>query len=187
MIEFKHKTLNHSKKKFKVDIEYDGMLIKKDHEPTNMGAPELGKYDCWSDIYRLEQHLKNGECDAAFFILITNDPRYFDESVGKGSKYGGFSLYDEKRSGDKEWTIDGKILSSLSLSNKQIDAIKNTLGALRYNNPIFSIKGNYNKSKFEDYSKVNNYQRQGKEMKCDEYKQLVIKIQNRKATCSTHI
>ncbi len=104
-IEFKHKTYSNQKTK-SVKIMYGDLVIKEDHIPTNMGAVDLGGYDCWSDIERLQYYKDNNECDKAYFIFITNDKRYWD---GNDSSYVGFSITENDRGSKKRyWEVIDK-------------------------------------------------------------------------------
>lgn len=96
-IEFKYKT-----KENKVVINNDeGIpIILKNHLAQN-----LGRYDCWKDIERLEFHVKKKDADQGFFIFVTNDNAYKNDNNLEKSKFGqAFSIKDgNHQAGKKEW------------------------------------------------------------------------------------
>lgn len=103
MIEFKHKTANTSNKSLEVKMKIDDKLSLT-LEPTQMGAQNLGKFDCWSDIERLEDYVydkddndESIDVKRAYFILITNDEAYLKD-VNENSRFGNdFSLNEKKK------------------------------------------------------------------------------------------
>lgn len=78
MIEFKYKIKDTS---LKLPIA-QGVLFS----PAKNGSVNLACYDCWHDIERIEKHKLNRKVQNGFFILITNDSKFW---TGKyQSKYG---------------------------------------------------------------------------------------------------
>ena len=126
-IEFKHKTFgcdNHPL--FLVPLSFKGFKIG-DYAPTNMGAVDLGSYDCWSDIERLEYYKSKSVCQNAYFIFITNDQRYWDSKATKRThKFCGFSIADgDRKQSGRIWkyTDESKNPVTRTLSeNKSIGA-----------------------------------------------------------------
>lgn len=96
-IEFKYKT-----KENKVVINNDEgtPIILKNHLAQN-----LGRYDCWKDIERLEFHVKKKDADQGFFIFVTNDDAYLTDKKLEKSKFGqAFSIKaGNYEAGKKEW------------------------------------------------------------------------------------
>lgn len=71
LIEFKYLTAEYSE-----DIKKDMITLSvKDQQ-----ARDIRRYDCWKDIYRIEQYVESKDTDISygFFILITNDDNYWD-------------------------------------------------------------------------------------------------------------
>lgn len=99
-IEFKHKTTNTEKGSLKVTVKNANISITP--KPNSLN---LGRFDCWSDIERLESYRMSSKLGIsnAFFILITNDSRYWKQP--KGGKFGDAFRMDCKRFalGDKMW------------------------------------------------------------------------------------
>jgi hypothetical protein len=104
-IEFKHKTTNTSKESLKVKVKDAGVEIK----PTKMDAQNLGRFDCWSDIERLESYRldKNSNISNAFFILISNDSKYWGED-GDGKFGNAFAMNSSHFDADLDGNIIGK-------------------------------------------------------------------------------
>ena len=113
-IEFKHKTKNNTKKTLVLETSEGIKFAPKYH-----AAQDLGRYDCWHDIERLEIYKRDGESTNGFFIFITNDNSYW-ESDG-GGKYGNaFNMKPTHyNSGIKSW-INPNVNS---VSNKRLKAI----------------------------------------------------------------
>ena len=99
LIEFKHKTTNTSNKSFKIPLPFDeGYFV-----PTSMAAQDLGKFDCWSDIERLEKLINVEKIyDNGFFILVSNDDLYWKNTKENNTHGRDFSL-DSFRKGTKSW------------------------------------------------------------------------------------
>lgn len=104
LIEFKYKTKNLAKKENRVKFP---VYLGGELPLANDGAQNLNRYDCWRDIYRIEQNVKNSKNSASsqqvkiengFFIFITNDDLYKkddgESSFCDGNTDGMFSLKD---------------------------------------------------------------------------------------------
>lgn len=74
LIEFKYKTKNEGQKN-KQRMQYP-VVLGGALELANHGAQNLNRYDCWRDIYRIEQNVKHKAVNNGFFIFVTNDPLY---------------------------------------------------------------------------------------------------------------
>ncbi len=72
LIEFKYKTKNSKSKAQQWELK-----SKVKVELANHAAQNLGCYDCWSDIERIEKNVKSGRVKNGFFIFITNDSLYW--------------------------------------------------------------------------------------------------------------
>lgn len=105
LIEFKYKTKNLATKQNRVKFP---VYLGGELPLANDGAQNLNRYDCWRDIYRIEQNVKNSKNPASsqqvkiengFFIFITNDDLYKKDdgepSFCDGNKVGMFSLKGE--------------------------------------------------------------------------------------------
>ena len=85
LVEFKYKTANHTKKP-----EYFELLSGQSIPLKNHSAIDLGWYDSWKDISRIEKCIlgrsyiagKKGVINISngFFIMITNDKGYWEKS-----------------------------------------------------------------------------------------------------------
>ena len=121
-IEFKHKTKNDGKLSLTVPV----YGIQCSFAPKYHGAQNLGRYDCWHDIQRIEDYKTNGKATNGFFIFLTNDDAYWKKD---GSKTFGtdFSLKNNRKTQKTmNWPPNINI---------------NSIGNIR-NTPIV-IKGNY--------------------------------------------
>ncbi len=139
LIEFKYKTKNETQKnkqRMQYPIIFGGALALANH-----GAQNLNRYDCWRDIYRIEQNVIESkkpnnkskvQVSNGFFIFVTNDPLYENEDGTTSFCYqntkGMFSL--KKGSHDAQLK---RVNPSLSVK---------TAGAFRLNNDI-DIQNDY--------------------------------------------
>lgn len=76
LIEFKYKTKNDATidKREWFPVAFGGKLPL-----ANDGAHNPNRYDCWRDIYRIEQNVKNKKVKNGFFLFVTNDEAYINE------------------------------------------------------------------------------------------------------------
>lgn len=128
-IEFKHKTTNKSHGSLKVTVKNANIQITP--KPNSLNP---GRFDCWSDIERLESYRMSSELEIsnAFFILITNDSGYWKPP--KGGKYGKDFRTDCKRFAPavkmwKSWngkTVNPTQLGAISKIRNRTIEIKNT-------------------------------------------------------------
>lgn len=185
-IEFKHKTFGYEgdvKKgidPFIVPLSYKNRIIDPKFEPTNMGAVDLGSYDCWSDIERL-QYYKNmqQECDNAFFIFITNDERYWkSNATGRTHKFSGFSIADGDRcQKNRNWEYTDPAKTPV----KGTAAEKRSIGSERIKH-VPLVTNDYDRDsagniiKFEDFGKQVNYSGKSNLINFRQYKKLVLEI-----------
>ena len=96
----------------KLELKYDG----EDFALSNQGAYDFGEYDFFKDIQRLERVVADKKAKAAFGILLTNDPRYWDPPKGdswKKTTDAAFRLHEGR-------TITGK----LTWSDKTAESTK---------------------------------------------------------------
>lgn len=73
IIEFKYKTKELIDKVWTRDTNQ--VVVNK----GGNDAPDLGRYDCWKDIYRTEQFKLNGYCTNGFFVFITGVYAYLSK------------------------------------------------------------------------------------------------------------
>lgn len=178
-IEFKHKTTNTSKESLTVKVKDADVEIK----PTKMDAQDLGRFDCWSDIERLESYRldKNSTISNAFFILISNDSKYWEED-GDGKFGNSFAMNSNHFAADlngKRW----KSWDDARPKQKRPDELGSVdycdLGAISEGrNRVIRIKKPYDFD-WDDFIEVENY----KEMlaprerkQCGLYKRLIVEI-----------
>ena len=76
LIEFKYKTSNVSKNSLNVKSKYPSGIS---FYPKNHVAQNLGRYDCWKDIHRIESFINGDKNKNGFFIFLSNDHLYWDE------------------------------------------------------------------------------------------------------------
>ncbi len=175
-IEFKHKTTNTEKGSLKVTVKNANIQITP--KPNSLN---LGRFDCWSDIERLERYRGDPELGIsnAFFILITNDSGYW-KPVNNG------------KFGDK-FSMDGNPSSPLKKTWKSWDDNRpkrnnpQSLGSVDYSelgaisegrNRVIQINKQYTFD-WHDFITVPNYisMLQPSERKqCGEYRRLIVEI-----------
>ncbi len=144
-----------------------------------MGAVDLGSYDCWSDIERLQYYKnKQPECDNAFFIFITNDERYWNpNATGRVHKFSGFSIADgDRKQKNREWNY-----TDINKGKVDRNVEKNTIGLGRIDHtPLktedYEIDSMGNKIKFENFGKPVNYSGKINSIDFRQYKKLVLEI-----------
>lgn len=143
MIEFKYKTKNETQKnkqRMQYPVICGGALPLANH-----GAQNLNRYDCWRDIYRIEQNVKQKYVNNGFFIFITNDPLYKNDDGTTSFCYkstpGMFSLKNGLH----------------KAQNKRVNpyvSVK-TAGVFRLNNSI-NIQNDYD-FQYDDFQDFKNY------------------------------
>ncbi len=129
LIEFKYKTKNNAEKNKREEFPVVfGKWLKLAYD----GAHNPNRYDCWRDIYRIEQNVKHKEVNNGFFIFVTNDPLYKNvdgtTSFCYQSTPGMFSLKNGSHNAQHK-----KVNPSVSVKSA---------GAFRLNNDIY-IENNY--------------------------------------------
>ena len=172
-IEFKHKTTNTSSESLVVPVKnLPGVSII----PTSMAAQDLGRFDCWSDIERLEYYKKHG-ANLAFFILVTNDETFWND---KGEH--GFGINEPTYNPeDKKWsywdpTLDKEIKKGKKVLGKTKGSVpdnkKDSVGANR--NRVIEIK---EKHVFDwgDFI-VAKHNKNPREKFCGKYERLIVEI-----------
>ncbi len=84
-IELKYKTL-------KMNIEFDGGY----YNLKNHGAQDLGRYDFWVDVSRIEQLKQTVDnYDKGFVIMLSNDPSYWvNPKINKETVCDSFRIHD---------------------------------------------------------------------------------------------
>lgn len=127
LIEFKYKTKNiaDKDKREKFPVVFGNWL-----KLANDGAHNPNRYDCWRDIFRIEQNVKHKEVNNGFFILVTNDSAY----IGKDGSNSVFCQGD-----------DFSLMPGVHIhQTKKVDpTVKgSSAGAFRKSNPI-KIENNY--------------------------------------------
>ena len=87
----------------KLELKHDGEVFAL----SNQGAYDFGEYDYLKDIQRLEWVVADSKSKAAFGVLLTNDPRYWDPPKGESWKEttdADFRLHqDRKVTGKLAW------------------------------------------------------------------------------------
>lgn len=134
LIEFKYKTKNNAEKTKREEFP---VVFGKWLKLANDGAHNPNRYDCWRDIYRIEQNVKHKEVNNGFFIFVTNDSAYIDKD-GSNSvfcKGDDFSLMPVKHQHQTK-KVDPNVKDS-------------SAGAFRKSNPI-KIENNYD-FKYKDF------------------------------------
>lgn len=141
LIEFKYKTKNEvqkNKQRMQYPVVLGGTL-----QLANHGAQNPNRYDCWRDIYRIEQNVKHKDVNNGFFIFVTNDMAYIDKD-GSNSvfcKGDDFSLKPGKHHCQTK-NVDPTVKDS-------------SAGAFRKNNPI-KIENEYD-FQYADFQDFKNY------------------------------
>lgn len=170
-IEFKHKTTNTKKGSLKVTVKNANIQIT-----PKTGSVNLGRFDCWSDIERLENYRNSPELGItnAFFILITNDSRYWD-SDGDGKFGSGFRMNDVRFGGHsykkwKSWSDNrGKPNNPNSLGSVDYSE----LGAIsKGRNRVIHIKSSYD----FHWNTFITVQSSNPSVNCCEYRRLIVEF-----------
>lgn len=176
-IEFKHKTTNTSKESLKVKVKDAGVEIK----PTKMDAQNLGRFDCWSDIARLESYKLDKIISNAFFILISNDSKYWEED-GSGKFGNSFAMNSNHFAAD----LNGKRWKSWKDERPKHNH-PDELGSVDYcdlgaigecRNRVIKIENSY-AFDWDDYIEVENYKEMlapREKKQCGLYKRLIVEI-----------
>mgnify|MGYP000940223012 CR=1 FL=1 len=142
LIEFKYKTKNEvqkNKQRMQYPVVLGGTL-----QLANHGAQNLNRYDCWRDIYRIEQNVKHKDVNNGFFIFVTNDMAYIkkDGSNSVFCKEDDFSLKPGKHNSQTK-KVDPNVKDS-------------SAGAFRKSNPIIIENDYYFEYKdFQDFKTDN--------------------------------
>ena len=118
----------------------------------NHSAIDVRRYDCLSDISRLEKLKRDNDIDEGYFYLVTNMKGFWSEnSNNKDTVDADFRFNDKITKGIKRWSK------------------KASKGTIKHRDKLITINNNYN-VKFESYHlfETGNGHR--------EFKQLLIKI-----------
>ena len=90
----------------KLELKHDG----EDFALRNQGAYDFGEYDFLKDIHRLERIVTDRKAKAAFGVLLTNDPRYWDppkRESWKETTDADFRLHEDRKITGKLAWFDG--------------------------------------------------------------------------------
>ncbi len=110
-IELKYKT-----KKAEIEYKKEKFILK------NQAAQNLGKYDFWNDVYRIET-LKNDErlnIEKGYVIMITNDLSYLDKS-GKNAMSYNFGIYKDRVVNKETLIWQGEPSKAITNNRKILD------------------------------------------------------------------
>jgi hypothetical protein len=99
-IELKYKTAP-----LKKDIDRFGEVLQGVDVLKNHGARDLGAYDFWRDVNRIECLMKRfGNVKNGIALFLTNDQGYWTLTKdGTNPNYANFSMKDGKHSQEKNW------------------------------------------------------------------------------------
>lgn len=67
----------------------------------NVGAHDLGRYDFWKDVVRVETLVREGHVDRGFAIALTNDPSYWRAPTGRETTDRDFRLHEGREVGGR--------------------------------------------------------------------------------------
>ena len=91
---------------------------------ANHLAQNNGYYDSWSNIQQIEEYVENGTVRNGFFILLTNDWRYWDGKTGDlKTAFDGMYMHDglhkvgERRFADSDKKDHGGRADSKTIKN----------------------------------------------------------------------
>lgn len=140
LIEFKYKTKNNAEKTKREEFP---VVFGKWLKLANDGAHNPNRYDCWRDIYRIEQNVKHKEVNNGFFIFVTNDKAYIDNA-------GSNSVFCK---GDDFSLMPGRHIHQTKRVAQNVKA--SSAGAFRKSNPI-TIDNDYDfeYKDFQDFTNV---------------------------------
>jgi len=76
----------------------------------NQGAQDLGCYDFWKDVRRIE-YVRNRfhNVAAGLAVFVSNDPFYWNNSIRESSAYRNFNISDGIHSKQKKWSKEVSI------------------------------------------------------------------------------
>lgn len=147
-VEFKYLTINNAKLKASKNYKLKEPCPFIDQiEPSRMLAQDQRRFDCWSDIERMEKLISNGKISNGFFILITNDESYWNEAGT--NKLLSIKNGEEQKSGTKEWTC-----TESELTNKVKSYGKSRMRTINIKNDYKFVYKEYSKFKIDDSKKV---------------------------------
>ncbi len=115
-IEIKYKT-----KKQELDYSIFGKDVKV--ELKEQGAQDIGRYDFWKDVKRVEFLLKCPSVREGCVLFITNDSHYQVNSVERNVGYANFSMHQGRVINEKNQTeiLDWKNGVSISKGRPKIE------------------------------------------------------------------
>ena len=93
-----------------IELKYKSSLLntKVDDEIfnlTNHGAADLGRYDFWKDVQRLEGIVKNHPNAEGYAVMITNDPSYWKSPQNNNTIDSAFKIHEGQQvTGDLSWS-----------------------------------------------------------------------------------
>ena len=119
-IEFKHKTKNDDNNPISLCI-YGNPNPNDKFQPKNHGAQNLGRYDCWHDIERIENYKIQENTTNGFFVFLTNDDAYWKQQGTK--KFGNaFDMTPKTyKPASKDWVRPVNINSITKKRDRAID------------------------------------------------------------------
>lgn len=99
-IELKYKTVPLNK-----DISCFGETVNGENQLKNHGARDLGAYDFWRDVSRIECLIKKfSNVKSGIALFVTNDQGYWTlPKMGTNPNYANFSMKDGAHSREKTW------------------------------------------------------------------------------------
>lgn len=118
---------------------YDCVIDGEKFSLNNHGAQDIGRYDILKDIQRLEQMLSAEVVDEGIFILLTNDPSYYQNTGHK------------KQTVDRDFRInEGK-----NVSGQLSWGERTGKGTMKGREEPISLKGHYEMN-WNNYSQIDN-------------------------------
>ena len=117
-IEFKHKTKNDDNNPITIPIHGNPAF-----QPKNHGAQNLGRYDCWHDIERIENYKIQGNTTNGFFVFLTNDDAYWNNNGAGRNGNIAFDMTHNKtyQPESKDWVRPVNINSITKKRDRAID------------------------------------------------------------------
>jgi len=134
-IELKYKTRSIS-----LDKPYENTNIKIKDLLKKQGAQDLGGYDFWKDIHRIETLIKEGSAISGVCIFLTNDPYYKEGKYKNGTQASNFRIgtgYMSK--GKRSWRRNNKSITPSYITKHPEFKIYNDYD-FQWNEDFYQIK-----------------------------------------------
>ena len=93
-----------------IELKYKSALLNTQVDDeifnlTNHGAVDLGRYDFWKDVQRLEEIVTSHPNTEGYAVMITNDPSYWKSPQNNNTNDSAFKIHEGRQvTGDLSWS-----------------------------------------------------------------------------------